>query len=385
MQHFEIEDRALLQPLRFEQAARSVQFVEPLAQLRLDAVDRLQKGRARRDIMRIGVEFDLFEVLEFLAGERVEFGKRLHLVAEEGDAPGAVFVVGGKDFHRIAAHAKGAAGKIRRALVLQSDEILQQLALVELFAELHRKGHGGIGLDRAYAVNAGDRGDDDHVVAFEQGAGGGMAHPVDLLVDRGFLLDKSVGARHIGFGLVIVVIGDEIFDRVIREKALELAVKLGGERLVGRQDQRRALRPRNDLRHGESLARAGDAEQHLIALLRLQTFDQFVDGVGLVALGGIFRDQLEADAAFRFFRPRRAMRNPGRGVAQIGIAFFQQFFEKCRGNPAPGLEFRFRRRPPHRFFARNFGLLSEPIARGFLGGEFLRHIRRRRLLEPLAD
>jgi hypothetical protein len=50
------------------------------------------------------------------------------------------------------------------------------------------------------------------------------------------------------------------------KKFLELAVELGGQRLVGRQDQRRALGLLDHLGHGEGLARAGDAEQHLVAL-----------------------------------------------------------------------------------------------------------------------
>ena len=59
-----------------------------------------------------------------------------------------------------------------------------------------------------------------------------------------FFLDVGVGARHVGFGLVVVVVGDEVLDRVVGEEALELAVELGGQRLVRRQDQRRALRAR---------------------------------------------------------------------------------------------------------------------------------------------
>ncbi len=161
-----------------------------------------------------------FEILRLLARQRIEFGERFDLVAEEGDAPGAVFIMGGKDFDRYRrAREKRRAKNRRRALVLQRDEIGDQLALVDLFAELHGKGHGRIGLDRADAVDAGDRGDDDHVVAFEQRARRGVAHPVDLLVDRGFLLDIGVGARHIGFRLVIIVIGDEIFDGVVRERS----------------------------------------------------------------------------------------------------------------------------------------------------------------------
>jgi hypothetical protein len=53
-----------------------------------------------------------------------------------------------------------------------------------------------------------------------------VAHAVDLLVDGRVLLDIGVGARDIGLGLVVVVVRDEILDRVLREEALELAVEL---------------------------------------------------------------------------------------------------------------------------------------------------------------
>jgi hypothetical protein len=60
-----------------------------------------------------------------------------------------------------------------------------------------------------------------------------VAHPVDRLVGARLLLDVGVGAGDVGLGLVIIVVADEIFDRVVREEALELAVELGGEDLVG--------------------------------------------------------------------------------------------------------------------------------------------------------
>ena len=205
----------------------------------------------------------------FCARQRIEFGDRLDLVAEEADAPGAVLVVGGEHFDRVAAHAEQAAREVARlgALVLERDEILDQLALVDLVAELQREGHRGVGLDRADAVDAGDGSDDDDVVALEQRARRRVAHAVDLLVDVGFLLDIGVGARDVGLRLIIVVVGDEILDRVVGEEALELAVELRGQRLVRREDERRALRRLDHLGHGEGLARAGDAEQHLVALM----------------------------------------------------------------------------------------------------------------------
>ena len=68
-----------------------------------------------------------------------------------------------------------------------------------------------------------------------------MAQPVDLLVDRRVLLDVEVLARDVRLGLVVVVVGDEVLDRVAREVRPELVAQLGGERLVVRDHERRLL------------------------------------------------------------------------------------------------------------------------------------------------
>ena len=96
----------------------------------------------------------------------------------------------------------------------------------------------------AQSVDAGDRGDDQHVVALKQRLGRRVAQLVDLVVDARVLLDIRVGRGNVGLGLVVVVVGDEVADRVFREQALELVVELRGEGLVGRDHQRRAVRRR---------------------------------------------------------------------------------------------------------------------------------------------
>ena len=124
------------------------------------------------------------------------------------------------------------------------------------------------------------------------------AHPVDLLVDRRGLLDIGVGARDVGFGLIIVVVGNEILDRIVRKEALHLAIELGGQDLVGGEDQGRFLHLLNDVRHGEGLAGAGNAEQHLISSIVVDASDQFADRLRLVACRLEIGGELERHAAF---------------------------------------------------------------------------------------
>ena len=75
------------------------------------------------------------------------------------------------------------------------------------------------------------------VAAFEEGARGGEAELVELLVDGGFFFDVEVAGGDVGFGLVVVVVGDEVLDGVAGEEVLELVIELGGEGLVVREDE----------------------------------------------------------------------------------------------------------------------------------------------------
>ena len=116
----------------------------------------------------------------------------------------------------------------------------------------------------------------------KQRAGRGVAQLVDLLVDVRVLLDIGSCLGDIGFGLVVVVVGDEVFDGVVGEELLELLVELGGQRLVMGQHQGRALGALDDLRHDEGLARAV-APSRVCVRSRLYTLHQFLDRFRLVA------------------------------------------------------------------------------------------------------
>ena len=183
--HLEVEIGALLEPLRLQQPALGLQFLEPLAELVPDRLHRLLHRRAGGHVVRIGVDLDVIERRDLLAGQRVELDDLLDLVAEEADPPGHVLIMRGEDLQAVAAHAEIAAREGRVvALVLERDELADDLALVDALALLEVEGHRRIGFDRADAVEARDGGDDDHVVAFEQRPGGRVAHPVDRLVHR---------------------------------------------------------------------------------------------------------------------------------------------------------------------------------------------------------
>ena len=81
-----------------------------------------------------------------------------------------------------------------------------------------------------------------------------MAQLVDLIVHRGILFDIRVRTGDICLRLVIIVIGHKILHSVMREKFLQLIIKLRRKRFVVCNHKRWLLQPLNDVRHGKGFA-----------------------------------------------------------------------------------------------------------------------------------
>ena len=84
--------------------------------------------------------------------------------------------------------------------------------------------------------------------------------PRDVVVLRRVLLDVEVGLRDVRLGLVVVVVGDEVLDGVVREELAELVAELRGERLVVRDHERRPADLLDRPGHRRRLAGAGRAD-----------------------------------------------------------------------------------------------------------------------------
>ena len=103
------------------------------------------------------------------------------------------------------------------ALVEDVDQPRDDLLARDLLAFFEHQQHAVVGFGRTEAVDAADAGDDDAVAALEQRAGGREAQLVQLVVDGGFFFDVDVARRDVGFRLIVVVVADEVLDRVVRE------------------------------------------------------------------------------------------------------------------------------------------------------------------------
>ena len=147
---------------------------------------------------------------------------------------------------------------------MQLSQTPQQGALIQQIAAIHMQDHAQIGGGIAQAVDRRYGRNNDRVRTLEQRLGRRQSHLLDMVVDRSILLDKGIRGGNIGLRLVIVVVGNEIFYRVVRKELAKLTIQLGGQGLVRSHDDGRTLHLLNHVGDGKGLARAGDTQQRLM-------------------------------------------------------------------------------------------------------------------------
>ncbi len=282
--HLEVEARPLLDPLRFDQFHLAHEEFLLRSQFDLDLFDGVEHLLTPGHVVARREHREAADPLPNVARQGIEKLQGLYLIVEERKAQRVFRVLGRKDVQHVAAHAKRAAPEVDFvALVLHLGQALDRVALGERIAFLHVQDHAVVFGRVADAVDRRDGRDDDAIRPLEDRLGRRQPHLLDVLVDRRILLDVEVPRGHVGLGLVVVVIADEILDGVVREEFAELRIELRRKRLVRRQHERWAARPRDDVRHRVRLARAGDAQQCLEGEPVLQAFDELVDRLRLVA------------------------------------------------------------------------------------------------------
>ena len=292
--HLHVVLRPLAEPLGLHQLVIVCKVLDLFLQLPPDLLDGPVHLVLGGDIVAGGINRHMVQHPVHAAGDRVEVADAVDLVPEELHPDGVVPVVGGVDLHRVPPDPEHVPlkGDVV-ALVADLHQAAQQLIPVPLGP--HPEGHHQVGkiVRLAQAVDAGHGGYYDHVPPLQQGTGGTEPQPVDLVVGGGILGDIGVRMGDIRLWLVVVVVGDEVLHRVVGEELLELGTQLGGQGLVVGQHQRGPLDGLDDLGHGEGLAGAGDAQQHLLLQPVLDALRQLGDGLGLVAGGLVFRNDFK--------------------------------------------------------------------------------------------
>ncbi len=294
--HLDVVGGAHPQPLGLEQLALRLHRLEAQGKLPLDTGDRPFHPLRAGDIVGGGEDEDLLRLADDLTGERMQVGEPLDLVTEHLDAHGEL-LVHGEHLHRVTAHPERASGERQVvARVLDIDQPAQQRVALDFLADAQADHPVDVLLRSAKAVDAAHGRHDDDIAAGEQVHRGRVPQPLDLLVDRGVLLDVGVGLRDVRLGLVVVVVRDEVLDGVVRQQLAELVGQLGGEGLVRRHHQRRALQPLDQPGRRRGLTGTGRAEQDDVGFAGLDPPGQILDRGRLVTGRGVVGHDLERGA-----------------------------------------------------------------------------------------
>nr|BFF24944.1 hypothetical protein GCM10025732_29090 [Glycomyces mayteni] len=307
----QVEHGAHPQPLGLQELPLGLQLREALFELDLDVADGALEPGVAGGVVRAGEDEDPVDLADRLAGDRVQVVQPVDLVAKHLDADRQL-LVGRDDLDRVAADPEGAAGEGDVvAGVLDVHQAAQQLVAFPLLADGDLGGLFEVLGGRGEAVDGRDRGDHDDVAAGEQRVRSAVAQPLDLLVDRGVLLDVGVGLGDVRLGLVVVVVGDVVLDGVVRQELAELLRQLRGEGLVVDHHQGRPLEPLDQPRGRGGLAGAGGAEQHGVALAAADPVGELRDRGRLVAGGPVLADHLEAPVGARNIESHGPTVTPG--------------------------------------------------------------------------
>ena len=313
-EHFQVKTRALRQALGFHQLAFALEEGQPLAQLFFDGFHSGQHLVAWRDVMAARVHGKAWDFLLDAPGERVEQLQAFHLVVKQLYAQRQLGVLCREHVNGVAAHTEFAPAKVQVvALVLHTHQLGNGIALAQGVARAQRHDHAVVALGLANAVDGRHRGHNHHVAPLQQAFGTRQAHLLDVLVDGAVFFNEQVALRHIGLGLVVVVVADEVLHCVLRKELAKLAVQLRGQGFVGRKDDGWPPQAGDDVGHGEGFARTRHAQQGLEGFAVFHALHQLFDGGGLVAGRGIRLEQVKGRAGkfHKLTRSRGSARRHG--------------------------------------------------------------------------
>src|SRR5260370_36816206 len=122
--HFDVEQRALREALRFDEFPGALQLFLPPLELFIDGDDRALSLFGRHYIMRLGVDRDASQIFlpcADFSGKRIDLAQGVDLLAPHFDAIPIVFI-GGVNLDHVAANAKSATAQILGTGVLNINE-----------------------------------------------------------------------------------------------------------------------------------------------------------------------------------------------------------------------------------------------------------------------
>jgi hypothetical protein len=131
---------------------------------------------------------------EHLAGQRRDLHDTLNLIAPEFN-PERRLLISRLNLQGVTSNTESASREIIVvSFILHIHQTSDDLVSIISLALLNTEGKAAILLRFSQAVDAGDRGNDDHISPCEERPGSGVPQLLDLLIYVGFFLNVKVGA-----------------------------------------------------------------------------------------------------------------------------------------------------------------------------------------------
>ena len=258
LDHFYIKVDPFLQSFGLHVFAGSFEISHLFVHLFMDLMDDLRKYFFRSDVEVGGEDGDVFGRFCFPAGISIKYLYLFHLITEEGD-PIAIICIGRIDLYRIADHPECSPSEIGQRTGIQCFHKSVQQKIPGHLITLTDPDYTLLEFCRvAYTIDTGNGGHHDNVSPSALQTGGRFqAKLLYFVIDRQILFYVGISSGYISFGLVIIVVGNKILDRILRKELSEFSIQLRNKRFIMTQDKSRSLNLLDDIGNGEGLSGTG--------------------------------------------------------------------------------------------------------------------------------
>ena len=223
LHHFQVVVGPLFQPLGFQELSLVPKLLQPAVQFLFNGTDGFFQLVRTGDIVGRRENTDMVPLRHCFSGKHIEFRERIHFVPKHFNPNSHIIFRSRKYINRISPHPESVSGEIHIIPhVLHIHQFFNNLVPIDFLSRTEGQAHGTVVFRIPQTIDAGHRGYDDDILPFKEGHGGRMTQPVDFFIPGGILFYIGIRLGYIGFGLVVIVVADEIVHRVVRKEILEL-------------------------------------------------------------------------------------------------------------------------------------------------------------------
>ena len=168
---------------------------------------------------------NVLQITDHFPGQGIDFPNPVDFIAKEFDPQGLFIPRRREDFHHVTADPEPAALKINVVAVkLNRHQFTQQAVATDFLANPQGDDVILVFGRRPQPKDAGDRSHYDHVVAFQQRRRRRVAQLVNFIVNRGVLFNVGITGRDVGFRLVVIIVRNKVFHRIVGEELFHFPV-----------------------------------------------------------------------------------------------------------------------------------------------------------------